>query len=95
MFIGTVLIESLAYNSYVIGSEQSGWCAVIDPVRDVDHYTTIAANHGVRINYALETHLHDDFYLRFPRTGGPEGIPGGGQRLRGPAASNSLAPGGR
>ena len=61
MFIETVRIESLSNNSYVIGSEQSGWCAVIDPVRDIDHYTTIAANHGVRINYALETHVHNDF----------------------------------
>lgn len=61
MFIETVRIESLANNSYVVGSEQSGWCAVIDPVRDIDHYTAIAANHGVRINYTLETHLHNDF----------------------------------
>lgn len=61
MFIETVRIESLGNNSYVIGSEQSGVCAVIDPVRDIDHYTAIAARHGVRIAYALETHLHNDF----------------------------------
>ena len=47
--------------SSIIGSEQSGQCAVIDPVRDVDQYTSIASNHGVRISYALETHLHNDF----------------------------------
>ncbi|MFQ6029330.1 MAG: rhodanese-like domain-containing protein [Dehalococcoidia bacterium] len=61
MFIEQVKIESLSNTTYVVGSEQSGWCAVIDPVRDVDHYTAIAANHGVRINYALETHVHNDF----------------------------------
>ena len=61
MFIETVRIESLSNNSYVIGSEQTGQCAVIDPVRDIDHYTSIASNHGVRISYALETHLHNDF----------------------------------
>ena len=61
MFIETVRIENLANNTYVIGSEQSGQCVVIDPVRDIDHYTRIASNHGVRIVYALETHLHNDF----------------------------------
>ena len=38
MFIETVRIESLANNSYVVGSEQSGQCAVIDPARDIDQY---------------------------------------------------------
>ena len=61
MFMETVRIGSLSNNSYVIGSEQSGQCAVIDPVRDIDHYTNIASNHGVRISYAFETHLHNDF----------------------------------
>ena len=61
MFIEPVKIESLSNTTYVIGSEQSGQCAVIDPVRDVDHYTTIAARRGIRIEYALETHLHNDF----------------------------------
>lgn len=61
MFIETVKIDSLSNQTYVVGSEQSGQCAVIDPVRDIDQYTSIASNHGVRITYALETHLHNDF----------------------------------
>ncbi len=61
MFVENVRIESLSNNSYVVGSEQSGRCVVIDPVRDIDHYTTIASSHGVRITYALETHIHNDF----------------------------------
>jgi hydroxyacylglutathione hydrolase len=61
MFIETIKIDGLSNCSYVIGSQQSGRCAVIDPVRDIDHYTNIAANHGARIVYALETHLHNDF----------------------------------
>ena len=61
MFIETIKIDSLSNQSYVVGSEQSGRCAVIDPVRDIDQYTSIASNHGVRITYALETHLHNDF----------------------------------
>ena len=31
MFVETVKIESLSNNSYVVGSEQSGRCVVIDP----------------------------------------------------------------
>ncbi len=61
MFIEIVKIESLSNNSYVIGSEQSGHCAVIDPVRDIDHYTAIASKHNCQITYALETHVHNDF----------------------------------
>ena len=61
MFIETIKVDGLANNSYVVGSEQSGQCAVVDPVRDIDQYTSIASNHGVRITYALETHLHNDF----------------------------------
>ena len=61
MFVETVRIESLANNSYVVGSEQSGRCIVIDPARDVDQYVQIAANHGTRIVYAFKTHVHNDF----------------------------------
>jgi hydroxyacylglutathione hydrolase len=61
MFVDQVQIQSLSNTTYVVGSEQSGQCAVIDPVRDIDHYTAIAAHRGVRISYALETHLHNDF----------------------------------
>ena len=61
MFVETIRIESLSNNSYVVGSEQSGRCVVIDPARDVDQYVQIAAKHGTRIVYAFETHVHNDF----------------------------------
>lgn len=61
MFIELVRIESLSNNSYVVGSEESGVCAVIDPARDVDRYIAIAAQRGVTITHALETHIHNDF----------------------------------
>ena len=61
MFVELVRIESLSNNSYVVGSEQSGRCIVIDPARDVDRYVQIAGNHGTRIVYTFETHVHNDF----------------------------------
>ena len=61
MFIETVRIESLANDSYVVDSEQSGQCATIDSARDIDQYVNIVSKHGVRIAYVLETHLRNDF----------------------------------
>ncbi|MBM3943287.1 MAG: MBL fold metallo-hydrolase [SAR202 cluster bacterium] len=61
MFIEMIGIASLGNTTYVIGSEQAGQCAVIDPVRDVDHYIAAANKHGVKVSYALETHVHNDF----------------------------------
>ena len=49
----------LAHASYMIGSE--GVAAVVDPQRDVDIYLEAAANHGWKIEYIIETHLHADF----------------------------------
>lgn len=54
-------LSILANNSYVVGTEQSGRCIVIDPARDVDQYVQIAANHGSRIVYLFKTHVHNDF----------------------------------
>jgi glyoxylase-like metal-dependent hydrolase (beta-lactamase superfamily II)/rhodanese-related sulfurtransferase len=49
----------LAHASYLIGSEGVG--AVIDPQRDVGIYLETAAQHGLRIEHIIETHLHADF----------------------------------
>ena len=61
MFVEAIRIESLGNTTYLVGSEESGLAAVIDPVRDIDHYTAIAESRGVKIKYALETHVHNDF----------------------------------
>ena len=39
---------------------------VIDPQRDTDRITALAADHGVRITHIAETHIHNDYL-----TGGP------------------------
>ncbi len=61
MFIRQIPIESLGNNSYIVGSQEDGVAAVVDPVRDVDIYTGVASELGVKILYALETHIHNDF----------------------------------
>jgi hydroxyacylglutathione hydrolase len=45
----------------LIGSEASGLAAVIDPQRDVERYVQVAEGLGLRLLYALDTHLHADF----------------------------------
>jgi glyoxylase-like metal-dependent hydrolase (beta-lactamase superfamily II) len=49
----------LAHASYLIGSD--GEAAVVDPRRDVLEYLDFAEEHGLRIRYVIETHLHADF----------------------------------
>jgi hydroxyacylglutathione hydrolase len=53
--------EGLGNSSYLIASEASGLAVLIDPERDVDRYIRAAAGLGLRLTYALDTHLHADF----------------------------------
>ena len=53
--------EGLAQTSYLIACERTRTAIVIDPRRDIDAYTAIAARHGLTIAFAIETHIHADF----------------------------------
>lgn len=54
-------LNCLAHASYVIGDEQTGIAAVVDPQRDVDRYLAFAEEHRLRIQHVFLTHLHADF----------------------------------
>ena len=54
-------LPCLAHASYVIGDEETGTAAVVDPQRDVDQYISFAAEHGLAIKHVFLTHLHADF----------------------------------
>jgi glyoxylase-like metal-dependent hydrolase (beta-lactamase superfamily II)/rhodanese-related sulfurtransferase len=54
-------LPCLAHASYIIGDEQSGVAAVVDPQRDTDQYIAFAGEHGFRIKHVFLTHLHADF----------------------------------
>jgi hydroxyacylglutathione hydrolase len=54
-------LSCLAHASYVIGDEETGTAAVVDPQRDVEGYLEYASQHGLRIAHVLLTHLHADF----------------------------------
>ncbi|WP_019591103.1 MBL fold metallo-hydrolase [Thioalkalivibrio sp. ALE20] len=53
--------SGLSQHSFVVGCQGSGEIAVIDPQRDVDVYLDYARDHGYRIAYVMDTHIHADF----------------------------------
>ena len=52
----TVLHDDLGCASYLIGDEDAGVAAVVDPRLDIEEYLRPARFLGVRIEHILETH---------------------------------------
>jgi hydroxyacylglutathione hydrolase len=61
MILKQFYLSCLAHASYLIGDEQTGTAAVVDPQRDIDQYMAFAAEHGLTIRHVFLTHLHADF----------------------------------
>src|SRR5437016_10664899 len=45
----------------MIGEEERGTAAVVDPQRDTDQYIAFASDHKLKIKHVFLTHLHADF----------------------------------
>jgi len=54
-------LPCLAHASYMIGEEETGTAAVVDPQRDTDQYIAFASEHKLKIQHVFLTHLHADF----------------------------------
>ena len=54
-------LPCLAHASYIIGDEETGTAAVVDPQRDTNQYTAFAAEHSLAIKHVFLTHFHADF----------------------------------
>jgi hydroxyacylglutathione hydrolase len=52
--------EDLGCASYLIGDENAGVAAIVDPMLDIDPYLQLARYLGVHIEHILETHNHAD-----------------------------------
>jgi hydroxyacylglutathione hydrolase len=63
MLLHQRFIPGLAIASYIVGDEQSGEAAVIDPTRDVEHFIQYAHENDLNIRHILETHVHADFVV--------------------------------
>ncbi len=61
MILKQFYLPCLAHASYLIGDEEAGTAAVVDPQRDTDQYIAFAAAHALTIKHVFLTHLHADF----------------------------------
>ncbi len=59
MKVEQIYTSCLAQGSYYI--ESNGEAVVIDPLREVGTYISMAADRGAKIKYVFETHFHADF----------------------------------
>jgi glyoxylase-like metal-dependent hydrolase (beta-lactamase superfamily II)/rhodanese-related sulfurtransferase len=68
--------------SYLIGCGETCAAAVIDPeVRQINRYQALAAQHGVRIKYVIDTHTHADHFSATKQLGDTLHIPMVAHRL--------------
>jgi len=61
MLLEKIVSDGLAHYSYLIGDKNQA--LVIDPRRDVDDYIKMATAAGMRIDYILETHRNEDYFV--------------------------------
>jgi rhodanese-related sulfurtransferase/glyoxylase-like metal-dependent hydrolase (beta-lactamase superfamily II) len=60
MIFRQITHDDLGCASYLIGDEDDGVAAVVDPKLEVEEYLALARFMGVRIEHILETHNHAD-----------------------------------
>ena len=74
--------DGLAQASFLLACPIAREAVIIDPRRDVDVYVELARNQGLRIVYAIETHVHADFAC-----GSRELLAAGARTLAGPGSN--------
>jgi rhodanese-related sulfurtransferase/glyoxylase-like metal-dependent hydrolase (beta-lactamase superfamily II) len=60
MIFRQITHDDLGCASYLIGDEDAGVAAVVDPKLDIEEYLALARYMGVRIEHILESHNHAD-----------------------------------
>ena len=60
MIFRQIVHDDLGCASYLLGDEDAGVAAVVDPRLDIDVYLELARYVGVTIEHVLETHTHAD-----------------------------------
>ncbi|HKE00764.1 MAG TPA: MBL fold metallo-hydrolase [Planctomycetota bacterium] len=61
MLLKQIYLGCLSQASYLLGDEESGTAAVVDPRRDVETYLEEAKKLGLTIRHVVLTHFHADF----------------------------------
>src|SRR4029453_4060680 len=60
MLFRQITHDDLGCASYLVGDEEAGVAAVVDPRFEVEDYLELARYMGVRIEHVFETHNHAD-----------------------------------
>jgi glyoxylase-like metal-dependent hydrolase (beta-lactamase superfamily II)/rhodanese-related sulfurtransferase len=60
MMFRQIIHDDLGCASYVVGDEDAGVAAVVDPRLEIEDYLALARYVGVTIEHVLETHTHAD-----------------------------------
>jgi len=60
MYMQQFFIDGLGCASYLVGCEEAGVAAVVDPDREVGKYIDAAKARGLKVTHIIETHLHAD-----------------------------------
>jgi len=60
MFLKQIEVSSMVVFAYLVGDPASGKGLVIDPADDVDYLIRLAEDHGIHIDYIVNTHGHVD-----------------------------------
>jgi rhodanese-related sulfurtransferase/glyoxylase-like metal-dependent hydrolase (beta-lactamase superfamily II) len=47
--------------SFLVADTERGVGLVIDPLRDIERYLTVASDLNIKLTHALDTHLHNDY----------------------------------
>jgi len=61
MILKQYYLGCLAHASYLLGDEETGMAAIIDPQRDIDQYLSDADALNLKIRHVFLTHFHADF----------------------------------
>ena len=61
MLLEQFYLNCLAHASYIVADETTHRAIVVDPQRDIGSYLAFAAEHDVRLEHVVLTHLHADF----------------------------------
>ena len=61
MFLRQLFDPHFAQFACLLGCQRTSETIVIDPLRDVDSYRTMAEENGLRLTAVAGTHIHADF----------------------------------
>src|SRR5438132_11804735 len=60
MYFHQELQADCGCSAYVVGSRATHEVAVVDPAIAIEPYQELAQQHGFRITYVIDTHIHAD-----------------------------------